>query len=72
MLDFVNIKKETRILPKNIENVDRTEWGCAAYFSSFSSVSRGVIIFINNNFRQKVHKLTKDICENLLMLDKTI
>ena len=32
-------------------------------------MSRGVEIFIYNNFEHKVHKETKDRCGNLLMLD---
>ena len=54
---------------KNMESLIRSEWGNDAYFSSFSSQSRGVAIFLNNNFEYKVHNCHKDLRGNTLILD---
>ena len=35
---------------KNNENVILNEWGYKVFFNSFSSSSRGVAIFLRNNF----------------------
>ena len=43
-----------------MENEIRNEWGFDAYFSSYSSKSRGVAILINNNFDIKVHEKIPD------------
>ena len=55
-----------------MENDIRNEWGYEVYFNSFSSKSRGVAIFLNNNFEVKVHKKMSDETGNLLALDLTI
>ena len=39
-----------------MENDIQNKWGYDIYFNSFSSKSRGVTIFLNNNFELKVHK----------------
>ena len=56
----------------DMENDIRNEWGYEVYFNSFSSKSRGVAIFLNNNFEVKVHKKMSDETGNLLALDLTI
>ena len=48
------------------------EWGYKAYFNSFDSKSRGVAIFLNNNFEFTVHNSFSDRSGNVLMLDVEI
>ena len=57
---------------KDIENRVRCEWGFDAYFSSFSSNSRGVCILFNNNFEYKVTGQISDPNGNYLILDVKI
>ena len=45
---------------KNIEKIIRAEWGYQVYFSSYTSQSRGVAIFIRNNFEFKLHNSVVD------------
>lgn len=47
----------------------RNEWGYDVYFDSFTSQSRGIAIFINNNFEHKVHNTVNDNSGNFLALD---
>lgn len=54
------------------ENYIRAQWGYECYFSNFSSQSRGVAIFINNNFEYKIHGVDRDNNGNKLTLDITI
>lgn len=54
------------------ESYIKAEWGYDAYFSSFNSCSRGVMILLNNNFEHKVEKVITDINGNYLMLDINI
>ena len=44
----INVLVDTRI-SKDLENCTKQEWGSSAYFSSFTSQSRGVAIFIKKN-----------------------
>ena len=44
----------------SLESFVRAEWGFNAYFSSYTSNSRGVMTLINNNFEQKVEKVKTD------------
>ena len=44
--------QDTHFLKQN-ENFIRNEWGYEAYFSSFTSQSRGVAIFLQNTFEFK-------------------
>lgn len=46
----------------------RSQWGYEAYFSNYSSQSRGVAILINNNFEFKLHSVEKDNAGNLLVV----
>ena len=46
-----------------------SEWGYSTYYSSFSTQSRGVAIFFNNNFEFKVHSFFHDYNGNMLILD---
>ncbi len=54
---------------KDIENNIRSEWGLDCYFSSYKSNSRGVAIFINNDFEYKVCESKGDKDGNLLAID---
>lgn len=45
------------------------EWGYDVYFDSFTSQSRGIAIFINNNFEYKVHNTVNDNSGNFLALE---
>ncbi len=45
------------------------EWRYKAYFNSFDSRSRGVAIFLNNNFEFTIHNSFSDNSGNVLMLD---
>ena len=50
------------------ENI-RNEWGYEVFFNSFTSQSRGIAIFMNNNFEYKVHNTVMDTFGNYLALD---
>ena len=49
---------------KKIENQIRAEWGYKVCFSSFSSQSRGVAIFVRNNFEFILHNTYNDQAQN--------
>ena len=51
-----------------IEDRVKREWGYDAYFSSFSSNSRGVAILVKNDIEYKFISITKDINGNYLIL----
>ena len=73
LLEIKNIicLQDTHISPK-LESFIKAEWGYDAYFSSYTSNSRGVMILINNNFEQKVNRFTTDKNGNFIILDITI
>jgi exonuclease III/hemoglobin-like flavoprotein len=48
------------------------EWGYKAYINSIHGNSRGVGIFINNNFEHTVHQCIRDNNCNFIILDITI
>ena len=50
----------------------RYQWGFDAYFSSFTSNSRGVAILLNNNFEYKVIQQRRDNSGNMLALSISI
>ena len=54
---------------KDRERRITSEWGYKSYFSSFTTQSRGVAIFFNNNFEFKVHSFYNDHNGNMLVLD---
>ena len=43
-----------------MEDFVKNEWGYNAYFSSYSTSSRGVMTSINNNSEQKIEQVTAD------------
>ena len=55
-----------------IEALVETQWGYKCVFNSYTSNSRGVTIFFNNNFELKLHKEKKDNDGNFLALDFSI
>ena len=63
--------QDTHINPK-LDSFIKGEWGFDAYFSSYTSNSRGVMVLINNNFDQKVNKVKIDKNGNFLILNMTI
>ena len=50
------------------EDCIRAEWGYKAFFSSFSSASRGVAILFNNNFEFNVKKVYKEVEGNYIFV----
>ena len=46
--------------------------GYNAYFSSYSTSSRGVMTLINNNFEQKIEQVKADKNGNYLLINITI
>ena len=54
-----------------MENNIQSEWGYEVYFNSFTSQSRGIAIFLNNNFDYKVHNKLDDTSGNFLALEIT-
>ena len=55
-----------------MESDIRNEWGYDVYFISYSSNSRGVAIFFNNDLQLTVHKDIIDDTINFKALDLTI
>ena len=51
--------QDTHVNPK-LDYFFKAEWGFDAYFSSYTTNSRGVMILINNNFDQKVNRVKID------------
>ena len=56
---------------KILESFIKAEWGYEAYFSSYTTNSRGVMVLINNNFQQ-VERIKTDNSGNFIILDMTI
>ena len=54
---------------KQNENIIRAEWGYKVLFNSYTSQSRGVAIFIKNNFDFTLHNSYSDQSGNILILD---
>ena len=54
---------------KQEEKLIRSIWGYECIFNSFSSNSRGVAIFLNNNFEYKIHNISRSNDGNKLVLD---
>lgn len=53
----------------NLESFIKAEWGYDIFFSSYTTMSRGVMILLNNNFEQKVKKVKTDKNGNYIILD---
>ena len=78
VLNFLKQKKysiyfvqDTHFTEKE-EKYIRTQWGYECFFSSFNSQSRGVALFINNNFEFKMNRIKRDREGNKIILDITI
>ena len=63
--------QDTHFMEKE-ERYIRSQWGYECFFSSYSSQSRGVAIFFNNNFEYKLNKMKADNDGNKLILDVVI
>ena len=63
----IYLLQDTHFSPELEERVKR-EWGYDAYFSSFTSNSRGVAILINNNIEYKLINVSRDVNGNVLIL----
>ena len=63
--------QDIHINSKMVEYV-KSEWGCKALFSPYTSSSRGVCILFNKNFDFKIHDKKQDPNGNYLLLDITI
>lgn len=57
---------------QNLESFIKAEWGYDAYFSSYTTNSRGVMVLINNNFEQEVKRIKTDNNGNYIILDMII
>ena len=57
---------------KKLEAFIKAEWGYEAYFSSYATNSRGVMVLINNNFEQEVKRIKTDKNGNFVILDMVI
>jgi exonuclease III len=63
--------QDTHFTNKEV-NFIRSQWGYECYFSNYNSQSRGVAIFINNNFDFKFKSLETDQNGNLLIIHACI
>lgn len=45
---------------QKLEAYIKAEWGYDIYFSSYTNMSRGVMVLMNNNFEQKVKRIKTD------------
>ena len=52
-----------------LETFIKAEWGNDIFFSSYTTISRGVMILINNNFDHKVNRIKTDKNGNNIILD---
>ena len=52
-----------------LEPFIKSEWGYEVFFSSFTNISRGVMILMNNNFEYKVERVKTDKNGNYIILD---
>ena len=57
---------------KKLESFIKVGWGYEAYYSSYTSNSRGVMILINNIFEQNVKRIKTDNNGNFMMLHMVI
>lgn len=78
LFHFVKNKKYNIICLQDVhinnkmEDFVKNEWGYNAYFSSYSTNSRGVMTLINNNFEQKVEQIKTDTNGNYLLISITM
>ena len=57
---------------EKLEPFIKAEWGYDIYFSSYTTMSRGVMVLSNNNFEQKVKRIKTDKNGNCIILDMVI
>ena len=63
--------QDTHFIKSN-ERLILTEWGYKAIFSSFTSNSRGVAMFLQNTFQFNINETISDPSGNFILLDITI
>ena len=75
LFQYVRAKKYNIIclqdvhINENLESFIKAEWGYDIFFSSYTTMSRGVMILLNNNFEQKVKTVKTDKNGNYIILD---
>ena len=57
---------------EKLETFIKAEWGYDIFFSSYTTMSRGTMVLLNNNFEQKVKKVKTDKNGNFIILDMEI
>ena len=57
---------------EKLETFIKAEWGYDIFFSSYTTMSRGTMVLLNNNFEQKVKKVKTDKNGNYIILDMEI
>ena len=57
---------------EKLETFIKAEWGYDVFFSSYTTMSRRTMVFLNNNFEQKVKKVKTDKNGNYIILDMKI
>ena len=60
--------QDTHINP-NLDLFKKSEWGFEAFFSSYTTNSRGVIVLFNNTLEHKVNRVKTDKNGNLIILE---
>ena len=63
--------QDTHINPK-LDSFIKSEWGFEAYFSSYTTNSRGVMVLLNNTFEHKVNRVKTDKNGNFIILELNI
>ena len=57
---------------EKLETFIKAEWGYDIFFSSYTTMSRGTMVLLNNNFEQKLKKVKTDKNGNFIILDMEI
>ena len=57
---------------QKIESVIKAGWVYDIYFSSYTNMSRGVMVLMNNNFEQKVKRIKTDKNGDYIILDMVV
>ena len=68
--DIIGLQ-DTHINPK-FDSFIKSEWGFEAYFSSYTTNSRGVMVLFNNTFEHKVNRVKTDKNGNFIILELNI
>ena len=63
--------QDTHINPKS-DSFIKSEWGFEAYFNSYTTNSRGVMVLFNITFEHKVNRVKTDKNGNFIILELNI